>query len=360
MKSWELLHIGQAEVWRKMIDQLEDADIYYTPEFCKVYEESENGQAHCFVYREDESIICYPFLIRKIPSSLQRNKGLAGEYYDIITPYGYGGPISNVTNPEHREKLFRRFETAFDDFCRENSIVSEFVRFHPIICNHEDYSAVQPIFERNTVYIDLRLSGEEILRNFSRKSRNRIRKAVNEGLTISSAGRDVERFAELYYATMDKLNANSYYYFPKHVFSNTTEWLKDHIEIVEIKLGSEVILSCMFLHYNRYLHYHLTGSREEYLHMAPTNLLIDHAVKWGKEKGYSYLHLGGGYSGNDTLYRYKKNFNESDDLKFFVGKRVRDEYVYARLTEGLDAESYGSFFPLYRHPKLNSEKAIAL
>ena len=58
----------------------------------------------------------------KIPSF---NNLLSEVYYDIETPYGYGGPISNTTDSDF---IFRS-NVKFNDWVKSNNIISEFVRF---------------------------------------------------------------------------------------------------------------------------------------------------------------------------------------------------------------------------------------
>lgn len=46
------------------------------------------------------------------------------------------------------------------------------------------------------------------------------------------------------------------------------------------------------MHYGDFIHYHLLGSDEDYLHFSPNNSLIHYVVEWGKAKGKKALHLG--------------------------------------------------------------------
>ncbi|WP_158560362.1 lipid II:glycine glycyltransferase FemX [Paenibacillus contaminans] len=360
LTHWFVMDTTNASQWRRIIDQLECADVFYTPEYCNLYEKNGEGMAQCFVYQEGDNLVCYPFLLRKI-KELPRyaNSQVADGLYDIVTPYGYGGPITNVAEPAERLKLLESFERIFDEYCKEKRIVTEFVRFHPLLRNHDYYLDIAPQFNRNTVYIDLRLSEEEIQEQFSGPCKNRIRKAVKEGLTVHSTKSGIESFITMYYATMDKLGADSFYYFPKETFYNTMDLLEGNSDILEVHLNEKVILSGLFLHYGPYLHFHLIGSDKDYLHLAPTNLLFDYAAKWGKANGFTYLHLGGGYKADDSLYRFKKHFNKGDDLDFYIGKKVRCAEEYRLLTTEFDGERYGDYFPIYRHPRLNDPISIA-
>lgn len=354
MANYLVYDMTQADKWRNVIEQLNVCDIFFTPEYCKIYEANGEGEAKCFVYEEEGRIVCYPFLYRKINElPLVRQSGLEEEYFDIITPYGYGGPLTNVTDLAGNGSFFRRFEQAFDSFCKESRIVSEFVRFHPLIRNHEFYQAAEPKFERQTVHIDLRKSRDDMLSSYTATNRNRIRKAIKDGLEVKRSTPDVKKFTELYYPTMKKNGANYYYYFPESFFHHTFDWLREYVTLFEVSYRGNVILSCIFLHYGPFLHYHLVGSKEEFLYLAPSNLLIDYAAEWGKENGYAYLHLGGGYSNSseDSLYQFKKKFNSNGaGLDYYIGKKVRNDIIYQRLMEGVMTQPEQHYFPAYRQP----------
>ena len=60
-------------------------DVYFKPEYSLLYKDL-NSQPSCFYFQDNKRIFFYPFLFQKIKN---QNK-----YFDISTPYGYGGPIS--------------------------------------------------------------------------------------------------------------------------------------------------------------------------------------------------------------------------------------------------------------------------
>ena len=62
-----------------------------------------------------------PFLLRKVPYKDQEET-----YYDVISPYGYSGPLFNKNMSRGYLILFWE---AVDSWYQENHVVSEFVRF---------------------------------------------------------------------------------------------------------------------------------------------------------------------------------------------------------------------------------------
>lgn len=350
---FKVLGIQDKEQWQRYMKKMPRADVYFTAEYCHIYENNQEGQAQLFVYEEGDSCICYPYLLREIDCA-RLYVDVQEKLYDVTTPYGYGGPLTNITDEQERKKHFQTFQYLFGEYCKMQNIVTEFVRFHPLIRNDRDYDALTPIFNRNTVALTLQEDEGALMDSLRNKGRNRVKYAMKQGLTVTEEGLDhLDWFAENYAKTMEKNQADTYYFFKEGFFRDTVELLKDNITTFAVRYEGEIIASCMFMHYNDYVSYHLTGSKQEYLHLAPSNLLVWHAAAWFGKLGYKSLHLGGGYQQDDDLLRFKRNFTKNPLLEFYIGKKIHMPDMYDRLTKGIEAE--GSFFPLYRHHSVNEK-----
>src|SRR5687768_191880 len=49
---------------------------------------------------------------------------------DVVTPYGYGGPVAAGANPPLAE-----FPAAYEAWCARRGVVSSFVLFHPLLAS---------------------------------------------------------------------------------------------------------------------------------------------------------------------------------------------------------------------------------
>ena len=268
-----------------------------------------------------------------------------GQYFDFATPYGYGGWIIEGDNTD---ELF----ASYENWCMENGIISEFVRFHPVIQNHKTAEKGYEVIPLGyTVALDL-TSEEVIWANITSKNRNVIRKAQKNGVEIRRGHTPTlyETFREIYNGTMDKDNADAYYYFSPAFYESIYEDLKENAQIFYAVLDDEVIAASIMLAANGKMNYHLSGSIREFSHLAPTNLLLYEAALWGCENGCKTLYLGGGVgSGEDSLFKFKKSFYRKDDLpQFYIGKKILHKTKYDELLDLRETQPESGFFPQYR------------
>lgn len=322
-------------------------DIYFDECYGKLYEKIEDGKSMIFKLETNDGKITNQFIKRKIPINIFEK-----EYYDIITPYGYGGPIINFSNG-NKEKLLQDYEKAFKKFCEENDIVSEFVRFHPIFNNALDFQYIYNSEHiRNTLGTDLEKYENPVAQEFSKSCRKNIRQALNKGITfkITEKPNNISNFKEIYYSTMDRNNAIDYYYFDDEYFNNILNNFSDNLVLVEAIFEEKTIACGLYFVYNKMIHIHLSGTLSEYLYLSPAYILRYAITLWGKENGYKLIHHGGGRSNlfDDSLYKFKKSFAQNTEFNFYIGKRIWNESIFNLLCEYKNVDKNIDFFPPYR------------
>lgn len=323
-------------------------DIYFEKEYAKLYE-TDKEKVEIFEYSNENGKGRNIFLKREIP--LKINNQI---YYDIITPYGYGGPIFETKEDINKQKFIDEYCEKFNEYCEKNNIVSEFVRFHPLEKNYENLEKFYQItYISDTIFMDLS-SEEEILKNMSSKARNKLRKGIKNSLVFEEDEKIsyLEEFKKLYYETMDKNSASNSYYFDDSYFQNFCE-LKDKIKLFVVKDTEQNILTAsLIMLKDKNMHYHLTANSAIGYKYAANNFLLYNLAIWGNKNGYEKLHLGGGFGGNDSpLYEFKKSMNEKGILKFCIGKKIYNKEIYDELVKQrnlTEKEKESSYFPLYR------------
>lgn len=327
-------------------------DIYFTKEYGSIYEENKEGKLETYTYESEIGKVIYRFLKREIELSKEK------QLFDIITPYGYGGPLLLNYKEADLDNLIKEFRENFQEYCYKNNIVSEFVRFHPLFENHKGMQLYIDIENpRSTICMEL-ISKDYIWENLFPSCKNQIRKAIKNGVTIEvgSIETDLEEFIKMYKSTMMKNNARKYYYFNEEFFRNTQRYLKDNLTIFKAVYKGETILSSLIMSYKDYAHYHLTGSKKEFLNLGVNNLILYEISLWAMNKGCKYFHLGGGYLGDeDSLFKFKKGFSKSTKghKDFYIGKKINLPKEYEKLVKICEEEKQLSlssinFFPAYR------------
>lgn len=336
--------ISCEDKWDKIVQSFSNYDVYYLSGYVKGFQAHGDGSPYLLYYESDE--------LRAIYVLMRRETAISG-IYDAITPYGYGGVLfDKVPTALEVRDFYREYTEAMLDL----GIVCNFVRYHPVLANAEPMRTVSTVIDLGQT-ITMDLSSEELIwENITSKHRNMIRKAVKNGVSIHH-GRDIslmEDFLRIYNATMDSDAADEYYYFDRAFYDSIHSDLLDNYEMFYAVCDEQIVAMSIMIFANNRLNYHLSGSRYEYRKVAPTNLILYEAAKWGCEQGMKTFHLGGGLgSAEDGLYKFKAGFNRNSDCRFSIGKELFDQEKYNLLVDQCrqtkaDFIPDSSFFPLYR------------
>lgn len=339
--------VDNSKEWDQIVYSFKDYDIYYMSGYVKGFRIHGDGEPLLFYYEDKDIRGINVVMKRDISLDLHfNNKINENKYFDFATPYGYGGWI--IEGEGNAQKLFDEYEK----WCKKNNIISEFVRFHPVIENHifsKDFYEV--IALGNTVTMDLS-SPEIIWSNITSKNRNVIRKAQKNNIKIY-ASRNPEIFKifhSIYNETMDKDNADNYYYFNEEFYESILEDIPYNSLIFYAQMeDGTIIATAIILMVNGKVSYHLSGSLREFQQFAPSNLLLYEVAMWGNQNGYKTFHLGGGVgSGEDNLLKFKKAFYRKELCRYHIGKKIYLKEEYQRLIAMRDDIEKDNFFPRYR------------
>ena len=336
--------MSQASTWDNVVKSFARYDVYYLSGYVKAFQIHGDGEPQLLYYEADGLKAIYVYMKRKT--------AIEG-YYDSVTPYGYGGVLFDGDTTEQNLQAFWK---AYVEKMKEEGIVDNFVRYHPVLANAIPMKQISTVIDLGkTIAFDL-ASPEVIWENIISKNRNMIRKAEKNGITIEHGkGMDLlDKFTEIYNATMDKDHAEEYYYFKHPFYESIDRDLQDNYEMFYAMYEGRPIAMSIMIFANGRLNYHLSGSDIEYRNLAPSNLLLYKAALWGYEQGCKTFHLGGGVgSGEDNLYKFKAAFNKNSDYQFSIGKEIfdqekYDELVALRARQDPDFDPESKFFPLYR------------
>ena len=90
-----------------------------------------DGVPFLIEYEDTIAHFCYVVMRSDIAES-DKFKGVLEpkKYYDYETPYGYGGPLCDAVIPTDSQSSFLREMT---EYAKTEGIISQFVRFHPLL-----------------------------------------------------------------------------------------------------------------------------------------------------------------------------------------------------------------------------------
>ncbi|MFD1862095.1 GNAT family N-acetyltransferase [Planococcus chinensis] len=321
-------------------------DIFFLPEWGKAYESQDHGENCIFEFRNGTGHVFYQFIKRPIPID-------AGgmQFYDTITPFGQSGPLIVECEEGKEKELAGAFDGAFQVYCEENRIVSEYVRFNGWLNNAKDFSHLYGMDNRGiTMYIDLTVD-DVFMQEFKSGTRQQVRRSLKNGVEVEYdfTGATIKEFHRLYTIMAKKNDIPDHYMFSEELLAESFNLLEGKQFIIYAKYGGEYISAALYLHHGDFLHYHLAANDPAFFNVAGNSLILHEGCRWGVENGKKEMHLGG--ASTDALYRFKRGFTKTEPLDILTGKKVRDEDAYALLVEAKKAREdiqNPSHFPLYR------------
>ncbi|CAG9338238.1 peptidoglycan bridge formation glycyltransferase FemA/FemB family protein [Clostridium perfringens] len=324
-----------------------EKDIYFEENYSKLYEDIENGKTKVFRLNSEYGEIENIFIKRKIDFYKKE------EIYDITTPYGYGGPRIVWVDNDNKDKLIKEYEKKFKKFCKKENIIAEFIRFNPIIGNHEYFKDIYDVKNiRKTLATNLKDYKDPIKEEFSKSARKTIRQVLKKGVTykVIQCPNELEEFKKIYYSTMDRKNADDYYYFDDEYFNKCLEFFKENIISIQVIFEEKIIAASLYFVYNNILEAHLSGTLSEYLYMSPAYIIKYATALWAKENNIDIIHYGGGTSNNidDPLYTFKKKFSQKTELDFYIGKKIWNLNLYKEICDLKNVNYEDEYFPAYR------------
>lgn len=341
----EIYTLEQAKEWDTIVQSFKEYDSYWLSGYVKAFMLHGDGEPLLFYY-DDGSTRGINVVMKRDIANDDRFNGLIKEnlYFDFSTPYGYGGWIIEGRDVDN---LFE----CYNNWVENNNIISEFVRFHPLVKNHNVCKTFYDVIQLGEV-VHMDISNPDIIwDNIISKNRNMIRKAQKNDINIYNGRfpKIFEIFQEIYNGTMDKDNAEKYYYFGKEFYESILNDLPNNAQIFWAEKNEQVIATSIILAANGKINYHLSGSLKEFSSLAPTNLLLYEVALWGHANGYKTFYLGGGVgSGEDGLFKFKRAFNRGELNHFYIGKKIYNQVKYDELLTIRNEIDNPGFFPKYR------------
>ncbi|MEI6100267.1 MAG: GNAT family N-acetyltransferase [Eubacteriales bacterium] len=352
--SFQIVKFKEQKKWDGLMKG--QADVYYQHGYAASFLSVDRGAPELWIFETEKARVFQVVVVKDIAqlpcfSSVLHKQ----EFFDASTPYGYGGPAIQTKGLVDISRIMKAYSQFVEDYCRSRNIICEFIRFHPLLQNHLLLGRFCELrYSRKTVLVNL-AGGELLSEVISGEKRRNIRRALRNDITVAfdlNADK-LDEFYEIYVKTMQKNQADEYYFFPFRFFKDTMQLLRDQAVLISAYDGSKMISGGIFLMGEGMMHCHFSATDPAYLHLNANSLIVYKAAEWGQKMNLRTLHLGGGHSeeADDSLYRFKKSFSTGEPLDFYTGKKIYHPGAYeeiARLSgkhKEIDNENY---FPVFR------------
>ncbi len=335
--------LEQAEEWDAVVRSFREYDVFYLSDYCRAFmrENLGYGTPILLLYKNNQDRAVNVVFQRDV--ALDRHfEGILekGMYFDLITPYGYGGFRGTVSD-------WKKLNREYGQFCTDNGYICEFVRFELFSDYYLHYDGVVETRTHNVVR-SLELSQDELWMDFRQKVRKNVKKAANCGVKIiaENTGAFFDDFLRIYYATMDRAGADQSFYFSKPFFENLNR-MKDHVMYFHAVSDEKIISTELVIYGSGNAYSYLGGTDHAYFDVRPNDFLKYEIIKWCRNKGLRNFVLGGGYGTDDGIFEYKKCFAPEGVVDFYIGHRIFDEEKYQYLCDVRKVEDT-QYFPAYR------------
>ncbi len=302
---------------------------------------------------DDMGGVLYPVVLR--PLAAEEWTRPDEDAFDLVTPYGYGGPFA--WGPT-RASGADAFWDAVEAWATDARVVTSFARLSLFLEQLLPWRG-EVADKMPNVVRSLGLEPDVLWMDYAHKVRKNVKRARRAGLQteIDPDGARLEDFLAIYYATMDRRGAAKGFYFPRSFFEAIVRDLPGQFVFVHVLAGEKVVSTELVLVSAEHAYSFLGGTLPEAF-PDRANDLLKHAVHvWAGEAGRAAFVLGGGYGGPDGIFKYKLSFAPSGEVPFRVGTAVHDADALARLVatrsaheaaNGIDWAPAEGWFPPYR------------
>lgn len=325
---YELVSASQTNRWQQILDFFNISDIYYTCEYIGNALKLDPGEAALFYYIDDagEGEIAYPFIKRQLNDE-------GSVFYDITSPFGYGGPLLKVKGDGN--KLASSFRAAFSVFCQAESIVAEFVRFHPLMQNAEFFKEEMdliPVTDTVTLELHQDMEKEKASGNEDGQQEHHSSFEVRKLGTV----KHMFDFLVLYYSTIrQNEETDSYYFFTNDYFESLVSAMGPNLHLFGAYRDNQLLTASYLLTKGDIIYHHLNGKLAEEEALEAEGEMLAAIARWGAENNYRYFHIA---AKQEALLRKADSNRKLSKSTYFIARKVHEPKIYSDFHPIKDSE----------------------
>ncbi len=106
---------------------------------------------------------------------------------------------------------------------------------------------------------------------------------------------------------MERLKAADFYFFSDGYFDDLRHMLKGRLHFCTVlSPDGQLAAAGLFTQTDEIVQHHLGATAPAYRKYAPSKLMLDAVIRWGKSIGAAVMHLGGGVGGRaESVFELK-------------------------------------------------------
>ncbi|MDQ4069816.1 MAG: GNAT family N-acetyltransferase [Actinomycetota bacterium] len=261
----------------------------------------------------------YPFILRPLAEEQWVPPRI--DLWDLVTPYGYGGPFAWGNAFAAGDVFWREVE----DWLHARRVVCSFLRLS--LFPDELLGFPGEVIPRSmNVVRSLNLSDDELWRDYEHKVRKNVKRALRSSVSVNIEydGSRIGSFIDIYVETMERRSANEFYRFGPQFFERLVDELVGNFAFAYASVNGQVVSTELILVSAGRVYSFLGGTRTNAFDMRPNDLLKHEVIMWARDAGKREYVLGGGYVEGDGILRYKRSFAPSGLTPFHIATKVHD------------------------------------
>ena len=317
----------EKEIFEILKINRKNIDINYLSEYLYLNSFKKRNTIIYFLYKKKNNFFLNIFLKKQINIEGFKN------FFDIETPHGYGGPITNSLN----RTFLQEADLLFENWCKSKNILCQLTRLNPLLENIKGIISISKKAKRlkKIALFDLSKNKTNIL-NYDTKTRNMIKRNLNntvEFKKIDNQNFDHKQFIlfkENYINSMIEKKAKKFYFFNEAYFDRMVLLIKsDKAFLINAFHNDKIIAGAIFLYSHYISYYHLSFQKK---FPGIMNTIIYKSTLILQKKNKKFLVLGGGNlnSDDDNLLKFKIKMSNMVNY-FYLESKIFNEKIYKQI-----------------------------
>src|SRR5580700_3048846 len=269
-------------------------------------------------------------------------------YFDIDAWIGYAGPLFNDSSPPTH--FVREAFSLYRNWCWQNDIVAEVIRFDPVLSNHDPFRQAEGIHlveGRPIAYAPCHPDSDDgQLSRYTPACRRSIRAAKSRYELVrldKCCSRERRLFFDLYHASLRRVGALRRWYFDREFADRVSSTPEVELWAAMTQVDGELrpISAILSVADERIGHSLLVANLDPRAYPGAHDYLTHGLIRSYAAAGREAVCLGGGGRNvpNDSLLRFKLRFCAGHVRRLIVGTSVHNPAACAWLTETAQAQA---------------------